>query len=101
MPQEFEFENKARYIGRNIPRDQRMAEAYNRTQPKKLTVLKNGDPAVRHVVLINRRTAQTFEQILSDLSGMFGLAVRKLYTMEGKAVSWFYLYSLLFKTFHL
>ncbi|XP_059163011.1 lipoxygenase homology domain-containing protein 1-like [Physella acuta] len=85
--QEYEFENKARYIGRNIPRDQRMAEAYNRTQPKKLTVLKNGDPTVRHVVLINRRTAQTFEQILSDLSGMFGLAVRKLYTMEGKAIT--------------
>ncbi|CAL1540914.1 unnamed protein product [Lymnaea stagnalis] len=83
---EYAFQNRARVVG-NYPRDQRMAEAYNRTQPKKITVLKNGEPTIRHVVLINRRTAQTFEQILSDLSGMFAMAVRKLYTMEGRPIT--------------
>ncbi|XP_012939779.1 lipoxygenase homology domain-containing protein 1 isoform X2 [Aplysia californica] len=86
--QEQEFENEARYVGRQtLPRDARMAYAYNRNQPKKITCLKNGDPVVRHVVLINRRTAQTFEQILSDLSGMFLMAIRKLYTIEGKKIT--------------
>ncbi|KAI8774235.1 lipoxygenasey domain-containing protein 1 [Biomphalaria glabrata] len=86
--QEKFFENKTRRLTRSyLPRDHVMANAYNRTQPKKLTVLKNGEPSIRHVVLINRRTAQTFEQILADLSGMFGMAVRKLYTLEGKSIN--------------
>ncbi|KAK3777632.1 hypothetical protein RRG08_021747 [Elysia crispata] len=86
--QEFEFEDRSRYVGRRYPnRDARMADAYNRAQPKKITVLKNGEPTVHHVVLINRRTAQMFEQILSDISGMFSMAVRKLYTVEGRRIS--------------
>ena len=85
--QEFEFEDRSRYAGRRYPnRDARMADAYNRAQPKKITVLKNGEPTIHHVVLINRRTAQQFEQILSDISGMFSIAVRKLYTVEGRKV---------------
>ncbi|XP_048764444.2 lipoxygenase homology domain-containing protein 1-like isoform X2 [Ostrea edulis] len=63
-----------------------MATVYNRNQPKKITVLKNGDPTYRHVVLLNRRTAQQFEQVLHDLSEMFKFAVRKLCTTEGKKV---------------
>lgn len=55
--------------------------------PKKITVMRNGDPTDRHVILLNRRTGQTFEQILSDMSEMFHFAIRKLYTMEGKRVS--------------
>ncbi|XP_070194990.1 lipoxygenase homology domain-containing protein 1-like isoform X2 [Littorina saxatilis] len=72
---------RARYI-----REQRMANAYNRSHPKKITVLRNGDPTQRHILLINRRTAQTFDQILSDVSEMFQCAVRKLFTMEGRKV---------------
>ena len=64
-----------------------MATVYNRNQPKKITVLKNGDPTYRHVVLLNRRTAQQYEQVLADLSEMFSFAVRKLCTTEGKRVS--------------
>ncbi|GFR86808.1 lipoxygenase-like protein domain-containing protein 1 [Elysia marginata] len=86
--QEFEFEDRSRFVGRRYPnRDARMADAYNRAQPKKITVLKNGEPTIHHVVLINRRTAQMFEQILSDISGMFSMAVRKLYTVEGRRIS--------------
>ncbi|KAJ8306151.1 hypothetical protein KUTeg_016696 [Tegillarca granosa] len=54
--------------------------------PKKITVMKNGDPTERHVILLNRRTGQTFEQILSDMSEMFHFAIRKLYTMDGKRI---------------
>ncbi|XP_061166198.1 lipoxygenase homology domain-containing protein 1-like [Saccostrea echinata] len=63
-----------------------MATVYNRNQPKKITVLKNGDPTYRHVLLLNRRTAQQFEQVLYDLSEMFKFAVRKLCTTEGKRI---------------
>ena len=73
---------RARYV-----REKRMAYDYNRSQPKKVTVLRNGDPTQRHILLINRRTAQTFDQILSDVSEMFRTAMRKLYTIDGKRVS--------------
>ncbi|KAK7503970.1 hypothetical protein BaRGS_00004702, partial [Batillaria attramentaria] len=75
---------RARYV-----REQRMANAYNRSQPKKVTVLLNGDPIKRHILLINRRTAQTFDQILTDLSEMFGsgVAICKLFTMEGRRIT--------------
>lgn len=68
-------------------REQRMANYYNRSQPKKITVLRNGDPTQRHILLINRRTAQTFDQILTDLSDMFSAATSRLFTMEGRRVS--------------
>lgn len=86
--QEHEFRDKARYVGRRYStRDQRMAHAYNRNPTKKITVLKNGEPKIRHVVLINRHTAQKFEQILTDISDMFGKAIWKLYTVDGRRVS--------------
>jgi retinitis pigmentosa 1 len=72
---------RARYV-----REKRMAYDYNRSQPKKVTVLRNGDPTNRHILLINRRTAQTFDQILADLSDMFQNAVHRLYTIEGRKV---------------
>lgn len=85
---EQELDHQVRQVSpkRTLPRDVRMAYAYNRNAPKKITCLKNGDPVQRHIVLINRRTAQTFEQILSDLSGMFQFAVRKLYAIDGTRV---------------
>lgn len=73
---------KARYA-----REHRMAYEYNRSLPKKITVLRNGDPKQQHILLINRRTAQNFDQIMSDLSDMFGSAIHTLYTMEGRRVS--------------
>ena len=63
-----------------------MSTVYNNNAPKKVTVLRNGDPTQRHVMLLNRKTAQTFEQVLGDLSDMFKFAVRKLYTINEKKV---------------
>lgn len=57
-----------------------------RNAPKKITVIKNAEPSERHVILLNRRTLQTFEQILDDLSEMFHMAVRRIFTAGGRAV---------------
>ncbi|CAG5116252.1 unnamed protein product, partial [Candidula unifasciata] len=85
---EQEFKNKARYLGKKYEAQyQKLLYPYTRVQPKKITMLKNGEPHVRHVVLINRRTAQTFEQILRDISEMFGMAVSRLFTVEGRQVT--------------
>jgi hypothetical protein len=55
--------------------------------PKKVKVFRNGDPGENHVLLLNRRTAQSFEHVLDDLSGMFSFQCAKLYTQDGKPVS--------------
>ncbi|KAK3092113.1 hypothetical protein FSP39_025311 [Pinctada imbricata] len=65
-------------------RSNQMYRAYVRNEPKKVTVLKNSDPTQKHLLLLNRRTGQQFEQVLSDLSGMFGFRIEKLYTTEGR-----------------
>ncbi|XP_013396607.1 lipoxygenase homology domain-containing protein 1 isoform X2 [Lingula anatina] len=57
------------------------------TVPKKITVMKNGFPHERHVIMLNRRTAQTFEQVLDDMSDLFRIAVRRLFTTDGKLVT--------------
>ena len=63
-----------------------LANVYTRNPPKTLTVMKNGEPDIKHTVLLNRRTAKTFEQVLTQLSELFFFAVRKLYTIEGRVV---------------
>lgn len=64
-----------------------LSNVYTRVPPKKTTIMKNGEPDVKHTVLLNRKTAQTFEQVLKTLSELFQFAVRRLYTMEGSPVS--------------
>ncbi|KAL3869892.1 hypothetical protein ACJMK2_042519 [Sinanodonta woodiana] len=79
---------KSASILRGRPRpDYDLSRAYMEKHPKKLHVMRNGDPTDKHIFLLNRRTAQTFEQILDDLSGMFGFAVQKLYTIDGKPIT--------------
>ncbi|XP_064626993.1 lipoxygenase homology domain-containing protein 1-like isoform X2 [Lineus longissimus] len=51
--------------------------------PKKISVYKNTDHTEKHVLLLNRRTAQSFEQVLDDMSELFRMGVRKLFTVEG------------------
>ena len=60
---------------------------YNIQPPKKIEVIRNGDPSQKHVILLNRRTAQTFEQILEDLGQMFQMPAKKMFTLQGRAVS--------------
>ncbi|XP_048249875.1 lipoxygenase homology domain-containing protein 1-like isoform X2 [Haliotis rufescens] len=69
-------------------RRMRMAYGANISKsPKKVTVLKNGEPSLKHIMLLNRKTAQTFDQVLSDLSEMFKFAVLKLFTTEGRRIT--------------
>ena len=55
--------------------------------PKKIQVILNGDPHQKHILLLNRRTTQNFEQVLKDLGQMFQIRASKLYTLEGRPVS--------------
>lgn len=60
-------------------------------KPRLITVIRNGFRPRRIVkVLLNRRTAQTFEQVLDDVTSAVGViggsGVRKLYTVDGKVV---------------
>ena len=55
--------------------------------PKKIQVILNGDPQQKHILLLNRRTTQNFEQVLRDLGQMFQIRPNKLYTLEGRPVS--------------
>ena len=59
---------------------------YQVQPPKKIEVIRNGDPSQKHVILLNRRTAQTFEQVLQDLGQMFQMTVKKMFTLQGRAV---------------
>ena len=60
-------------------------------KPRLITVVRNGFKPRRVVkVLLNRRTAQNFEQVLDDVTSAVGViggsGVRKLFTVEGKQV---------------
>lgn len=63
----------------------------NIIKPRLITVIRNGFRPRRIVkVLLNRRTAQTFEQVLDDVTSAVGViggsGVRKLYAVDGKIV---------------
>lgn len=93
--------SSAKYRGGKFRPGYDLSRVYTRVPPKTTTVMKNGDPDTKHSVLLNRRTAQTFEQVLKDLSETFRFAIRKLYTIDGEPVSIKYIYffySLFFKS---
>ncbi|XP_074641254.1 lipoxygenase homology domain-containing protein 1-like [Tubulanus polymorphus] len=54
--------------------------------PKKITVIRNGEPLDKHIILLNRRTAQSFEMILDDMSYLFKMPAKRLYTIDGVRV---------------
>lgn len=75
---------KARsFPGRNLHKQE---PALVRT-PKKLFVFRNGDPAVKHTVVLHRRTTPTFESILEYISELIQFPVVKLHTADGRRVS--------------
>lgn len=55
--------------------------------PKKIMIMKNGDLQTKHMMLLNRRTAQNFEDVLQDISEIFKLPVKKLCTSDGEKVA--------------
>lgn len=60
-------------------------------KPKLVTVIRNGSKPRKAVrVLLNRKTAQTFDQVLTDITEAIKLdsgAVRRIYTLDGRQVS--------------
>ena len=60
-------------------------------KPRLITVIRNGHKPRQVVkILLNRRTAQSFEQVLDDITSSVGVeggsGVRKLYSSDGKPV---------------
>lgn len=64
-------------------------------KPRTITIIKQGNekPHKTITILLNRRTAQTFEQLLSDISESFGYQkhrndkIKRLYTLKGRQVN--------------
>lgn len=59
-------------------------------RPKLVTIIRSGvKPRKAARILLNRKTAHTFEQVLSDITDAIKLdtgAVKRLYTVDGKQV---------------
>uniref|UniRef100_A0A8C0GYC0 Doublecortin domain-containing protein n=1 Tax=Chelonoidis abingdonii TaxID=106734 RepID=A0A8C0GYC0_CHEAB len=56
---------------------------------KKITLVKNGDIGVRRSIILNHRNAQSFKNLLDEISELLQFTVKKLYTVDGKkAQSW-------------
>lgn len=66
-------------------------EAKDFIKPKLVTVIRGGVKPRKAVrILLNKKTAHSFEQVLSDITEAIKLdsgAVRRLYTLDGKQVS--------------
>lgn len=60
---------------------------YHSKVPKKIVVSVSGEPERVQTLLLYRRTVQTFEQVLKDLSEMFEMSVKKMFTMDGRMVT--------------
>ncbi|ESO87760.1 hypothetical protein LOTGIDRAFT_64764, partial [Lottia gigantea] len=68
------------------------SDNYGSNKPKVITVVRNGvAPRSNVKILLNRRSVQSFEQLMCDISEAFTAKgrshkVNKLYTIKGKAV---------------
>lgn len=55
--------------------------------PKRLEVIKNRDPSVKRTIVLQRRTAPTFDALLDYLSQILQFPVLKLFSTDGRRVS--------------
>lgn len=55
--------------------------------PKRLLVFRNGDPTVKHTVVLHKRTTPTFESVLEYISELIQFHVVKLHMLDGRRVS--------------
>lgn len=55
--------------------------------PKRLVVIKNKDPTVKRTIVLQRRTAPTFDALLDYLSQILQFPVLKLFSTDGRRVS--------------
>ncbi len=71
---------------------QRETDPSSLMKPKVITVVRNGDtPHTSVKILLNRRSVQSFDQLMKDIAEAFGPKwknnkVRKLYTIKGREV---------------
>lgn len=84
--------NKARESGPLIGRLQGPESDFkDYVKPKLVTVIRNGPKPRKAVrVLLNKKTAQSFDQVLADITEAIKLdsgAVRKIFTLDGRQVS--------------
>lgn len=54
--------------------------------PKRLVVFRNGDPEVKHTLLLQKRTTHSFEALLDYISEVMCFPVHRLHTPEGRRV---------------
>lgn len=59
--------------------------------PKKFEVISNRDPATKRTIVLQRRTAPTFDALLDYLSQILQFPVLKLFSTDGRRVSVFFL----------
>lgn len=83
--------NKGQFRRRNevINRPAKINERVAVRTPKRLVVIKNRDPTVKRTIVLQRRTAPTFEALLDNLAQIFQFPVLKLYSTDGRRVSTF------------
>ena len=66
-------------------------------RPKLVTIIRSGVKPRKAVrVLLNKKTAHSFEQVLTDITEAIKLetgVVKKLYTLDGKQVGTFFFFS--------
>uniref|UniRef100_A0AAZ1WX51 Doublecortin domain-containing protein n=1 Tax=Oreochromis aureus TaxID=47969 RepID=A0AAZ1WX51_OREAU len=55
--------------------------------PKSLLVFRNGDPSVKHTVVLHKKTSPSYEAILEYISELMLFHVVKLHTPDGRRVS--------------
>uniref|UniRef100_A0A3Q1ANV2 Doublecortin domain-containing protein n=1 Tax=Amphiprion ocellaris TaxID=80972 RepID=A0A3Q1ANV2_AMPOC len=54
--------------------------------PKRLLVFCNGDPTIKHTVVLNKKTTPSYEAILEYISALMQFHVLKLHTPDGRRV---------------
>ena len=59
----------------------------SRPRPKKIYLYRNGNNKICHTMLLNSRTAMSFEQVKQDMNDMFQMNVIKIFSPEGDLVS--------------
>ncbi|KAM9857009.1 serine/threonine-protein kinase DCLK2 [Aulostomus maculatus] len=82
----------SRSLSSLIPlRNELLRESKDYIKPKLVTVIRSGVKPRKAVrILLNKKTAHSFEQVLTDITDAIKLdsgAVRRLYTLEGKQIS--------------
>uniref|UniRef100_A0A8C4RVI6 Oxygen-regulated protein 1 n=1 Tax=Erpetoichthys calabaricus TaxID=27687 RepID=A0A8C4RVI6_ERPCA len=54
--------------------------------PRKLVVFKNGDAGIKHTIMLQRKTTQSFEALLDHVSEVMQIPVLKLYSADGRRI---------------